>query len=460
MPRDDHWRALLKKLTVVARKITLPLFLSASLFLMASLSVAEQSSISQTGALSAKAILAERNQRVLDGYLLAALQPVEHGEQTRFVPEWKKNDEHFSQRVRFGLSPVAFTSAKRRYQHQGYRLTWSHTYRIASTDKIAAIWTEHESAKVQFRNRVGFEQAIANYQKTIPAGIAVVAAQRGKLVFSRGFGDYEGRAVYADTVFPSLAASQAIAGVLAARLEQEKYTVAGVPINLSLDWSITDLLPMMPPQARFSARHVMAHSACIDNAYIEQNDLGSSETSDSRALTATYSLARQVWERAPVAGCVPGYLQFYSQPGYLLLGAFLEAATGQTVEQLLKKEISERFGLASMRPSTLGGGNVLGLGIQSNALDLAKLANGVFNGSILSLRTSRSRLWNKVSEHSEFGLGWRLSGGRYAEARDDTAASSVRIWIDQRDRAVIIILAAKSGREYLDTLLRDLQRLL
>lgn len=423
---------------------------------MATMSFADQNDLAKDEGLAATAVLAERNQRVLDGFLLATLELVERGEQVRFVPVWEKNPKHLGQRVRLDLLPEAFANAKRRYHHQGYRLTWSLEYSSASSKKIAAIWTEHESVKVQFRNRVAFEQAIARYRKAVPEGIAVVATQRGKVVFSRGFGEYQGTDVYPDTVFPSLAASQAIAGVLAARLEQQKHTAAGVPINLSLDWAIADLLPMMPSRASFSARHVLAHSACIDNGFIEQEG----KSGDSTSASVTYSLARQVWARQPVAACVPGYLQFYSQPGYLLLAAFLEAATGHTVEDLLQKEISERFSLNSIQVSTDGGGNVLGLGIQSNALDLAGLTNGIFDGSILSLRTSRSRLWSKVSKHSEFGMGWRLGGRRYAQARDDTAASSVRIWVDQRDRDAIIILAARSNRNQLDALLGDLQRLL
>lgn len=442
------------------QNIAVPLILSVLLLLIASLSSAEQNNIPPVEGLTASAVLTERNQRVVDGFLLSSLQLVKQGEQARFVPVWKENAKHLGQRVRLELLPEAFAEAKRRYHHQGYRLTWSKEYRIASINRVAAIWTEHESEKVQFRHRVGFEQAIARYRKTIPAGIAVVATQGGKVVFSRGFGEYQGSDVYPDTVFPSLAASQAIAGVLAARLEQQKHTAAGVPINLSLDWAIADLLPMMPPQASYSARQLMAHSACIDNSFIDQVNSERSKSNDSLSATVTYSLARQIWARPLLAGCVPGYLQFYSQPGYLLLGAFLEAATGQTIEQLLQSEISERFGLNSIQASTIAGGNVLGLGIQSTALDLAGLNNGIFNGSILSLRTSRSRLWNRVNSHSEFGLGWRLDGRRYAEARDDTAASSVRLWIDQRDRDSIVILAAESRREQLDALLSELQRLL
>ncbi|MFK7730168.1 MAG: serine hydrolase domain-containing protein [Pseudomonadales bacterium] len=445
---------------MLAHAIGLPFFLGISLSLMTALSSAQSLNDTDARAVTAQAILAERNQRVLDGYLLAALALKTQAERTRFVPEWKRNPGHLGQVVRFGLSPQAFETAKRRFQHQGYRLSWSQQYAVSSLDKVAAIWTEHESSKVQFRSRVGFERAIANYRKEVPAGLAVAALRRGKIVFSRGFGEYEGRAVYADTAFPSLAASQAIAGILAARLEQEKHTAAGVPINLSLDWAIADLLPMMPSQPAFSAREVMAHTACIDNYYVEPNILESRNTGDSRPTSATYSLAKQVWERAPLGACVPGYLQSYSQPGYLLLGAFLEAATGHTVEQLLKNEISDRFGLASIQAAFVEEGNVLGLGIQSNALDFANLINGVFNGSILSLRTSRSRLWRKVNKHSEFGLGWRLSDRNSAEARDDTSASSVRIWIDHGDQDALVILAAQSSREHLDTLLQDLQRLL
>ncbi|MEM8499108.1 MAG: serine hydrolase [Pseudomonadota bacterium] len=442
------------------QRITVPLIFSVLLFLLPSPSSAQENEIPQVNGLTAKAVLAERNQRVLDGFFLTKLQLVKQGEQTRFVPAWEKNAGHLGQRVRFDLLPEPFATAKRRYHHQGYRLTWSQEYGVAANKRFAAIWTEHDSEKVQFRNKVGFGQAIAGYRNAIPEGIAVVAIRRAKVVFSRGFGEYQGSEVYPDTLFPSLSASQAIAGVLAARLEQQKHTAAGVPINLSLDWAIADLLPMMPPRASFSARHLMAHSACVNNSFIDEADLVQGKSGDNRSDTVTYSLARQVWARPPVAGCVPGYLQFYSQPGYLLLAAFLEAATGQTIEQLLQKEIAERFALNSIQASTDGDGNVLGLGIQSNALDLAGLVNGIFNGSILSLSTSRARLWSQVSRHSEFGLGWRLDGRRYAEARDDTAESSVRIWVDRRDRDAIIILAAQSRRDQLDALLNEFQRLL
>ncbi len=408
-----------------------------------------------TGAMSANAILAERNRRVADGFRLAALQRVTEGEQTRFVPLWKKNSDHLTQRVRFDLSREAFADAKRRYQHQGYRVLWSQEYSVGSALKIAVIWEEYESAKVQFRHRVAFEKAIEEYRRQHSSGLVVAAARRGTALFTRGYGDLHQQAVYADTVFPVLAASQAIAGVLAARLEQEKHTAAGIPINLSLDWAVADLLPMMPANAAYSARHVFAHSACVDNQYVD-----SSVLQGDRVETAAYHLASTVWSRSPIAGCIPGYLQFYSQPAYLLLAAFLEAATGQTIDELLNNEISQRFGLASIKPSLAGSDNILGLGIQANALDLAQLINGVLDGTVLSARTTHARLWKPVSQHSEFGLGWRLDGRRYAEARDDTAASSVRVWVDRQRQSVIVILASESTREHLDALLGSLRRLL
>ena len=159
----------------------------------------------------------------------------------------------------------------------------------------------------------------------------------------------------------------------------------------------------------------------------------------------------QMWDGALLSGCTPGTHYRYSTHGYTYVGAVLEAVTGKPIADILDEELIRPFGLTSMRTATTEkwGGHgglgvrpydlaqgyrwrngqnqavdyenstwkVLGGGLQTNVVDLARFGSLTLSGAIVA---DTSRLWRdltvggaswtaSVSSITPTGLGWRVS---------------------------------------------------
>ena len=166
-------------------------------------------------------------------------------------------------------------------------------------------------------------------------------------------------------------------------------------------------------------------------------------------------------------GCRPGsYL--YSTHAYTVLGAVLEKLENRSISEIVLSEITNRFGLTTLRPENLAGSlenrvqlyetdndeyagdnmtnKTLGGGLVSSAIDLVRFGNGILNGSILTA-AQRTTLWTPIGSYA---YGWNIGtadeGGQRVvgkSGRQPGAKSYLRIYPD--DGIVISVLANRWG---------------
>ncbi len=183
---------------------------------------------------------------------------------------------------------------------------------------------------------------------------------------------------------------------------------------------------------------------------------------------------QSIWNTQLVTSCTIGTTQSYSTPALTFVAAVLERATGRTINQLLQEELFTPYGLSSMRVQyasatlpanydratpydesnnevsyTNSSWKVLGGGIETSAVDLARFGWKVLNAEILSADARDNRLWTRVNPNRAYGLGWALTddnnGRRTAEHNGSWtgAASFLRVYRD--DGLVITIMSNRTG---------------
>ncbi|MFK8019456.1 MAG: serine hydrolase [Pseudomonadales bacterium] len=378
------------------------------------------------------------NEKVLQGDWLVDLKVV--SSPPRLIPKWQANVERQSQLVRFALSEEQFGRASVANTDKGYRLLMHERYQsTAGSTRIAAIWVEQDIQRTRFAGAVRFQQSINKLQSVSPSvNVSVTAYKRKKLVFSRAFEQLaeceECVGLSAAMPFPLGRVSQGVAGVLAARLEYKQMSHSGVPFNLSLDWRTRDLMPLMPAHHTHRPIDLLSHTSCIRPQLIKRK-----ASLEQKRASARSMLERQ-WNAPLISGCAPGHLQKSSATGFLYLSAFLESATGRSVEELVFEELSAVYNIPSLSAERYGSENILGLGLQSSAPDLALLLARVLNGNIMSARFRDRRFLNQGRGNGRYSFGWRMTSNRVAELSDDFDGYAARVVVDYRSGNILVML--------------------
>ena len=172
----------------------------------------------------------------------------------------------------------------------------------------------------------------------------------------------------------------------------------------------------------------------------------------------------------------------YSTPAFTFAGAVLEQATGRTISQLLQDEIATPYGLSSLRSQfastslvpdydratpydnsnneTTYSDNswkVLGGGIETHSVDLARFGWKVLNGEILSANARDNRLWTRVNPSRTHGLGWSViadpSSRRIAEWNGTWTGSRALLRAYRDDGLVIAIQSNRTNHTVDDVII-------
>lgn len=159
-------------------------------------------------------------------------------------------------------------------------------------------------------------------------GMAASVWREGELVWTgcAGWRDLEARApVRADTMFRLASVSKVIAATATAKLNEQR--------KLDLDAPITRPLPWLPSDwSRITLRQLAAHTSGLPHYQAQDTDLGQRHYATSRDAVALFS------GRALLAE--PGTEYHYSSWGYTLIGAAIEAASGQHFLDYVAQEVT------------------------------------------------------------------------------------------------------------------------
>jgi len=251
---------------------------------------------------------------------------------------------------------------------------------------------------------------------------------------------------------------KAVAGVLALEMQEQGL------VNLSN--TTRSYAPSLPALHTHTLRQLLSNRAGV-----RHYNSGSDPTKNVDDQYNSQLVAAGLFSADPLV-FPPGTDYGYSTHGYTLLGAALEGATGDSTATLLREQLSEPFGLTTLRAENRSAPNanratlytgtnsgpeevdpdniswkLLGGGCEVSTADYARLGIKLLNGSILGPNTLNT-LWTPPDGQSNYAMGWDTGShlGEQVVAKSGAqtgAASYIRIYPDQE--IVITILSNQRG---------------
>lgn len=357
-----------------------------------------------------------------------------------FLPIWQNNTAKRAQLVRLALTEQQFANAVTLNQERGYRLLTHKPYQTQmKSQRILAIWVEHDTNLSRFSSTLAIESRIKRFlSETADVDLSITAYKQETQVFTRAYSSLNDcldcDRLSASSPFDLGEVSQAIAGILAAKLEYRQRDHAGIPFNLSLNWPTRELLLLLPPHHSHRAVDLLSHTSCIPS---EWNS--ASLMSVSNRVTASYYI-EQTWHKPLIPGCAPGLLERRSASAFLYLAAFIEAATGRSSSELVREELAQPFRLFSLAVTEASSPNVLGTGLVASSADIAALLAGVLKGEVLPHRVTQRRLWHRQSVHNNYSFGWQVKGRGQVIAEHSDEHKKAVVLVDRRSKNILVIL--------------------
>lgn len=409
---------------------------------------------------------------------------------------WEKKAGLASQ-VRTDRTAQEFTNLWYQYIDEGYRLVDFERYQTPDGTRYAGIWRENDD-RFRYSKKAALNEAITDYRSlnNLP-GLSVVVIRNGTTLYRRGFGFADvanNKTANSSTVYAAASLSKVYGGVLAAKLEQDQHLRDGSALDLDLDLDdlTSSYLPNLPSQHKHTVTQLLSHLGCVPH-YNSTPSIADQTTHYSNAVAAVQS----IWNNPMVNNCTPNTMWSYSSHAFTYVGAVLEKASGRSINQLLKTELFTPYGLGSTRvmyegvslpanslravpyrerdpigtagqigfdpPHPINNPNVptsytdsswkvLGGGLETNTLDLARFGWKVLNGEIVDADTRDDRLWQRVNPSFTHGLGWAVGNSvdnrRVADWNGSWAGS--RTWLRAyRDDGLVIAIMSNRRRHTL-----------
>ncbi|HET7736729.1 MAG TPA: serine hydrolase [Nocardioidaceae bacterium] len=400
-------------------------------------------------------------------YRVLAFESFRYGGKQRYAGIWVSNTNHRGWYFRRDLNAKAWKNYWHYYKDLGYRLVGFDRYETAAGTRYAGIWRQNSERpswglKSEVDSLVGTELA-----KGVP-GVSVAVYQDGVPVYLRGFGkaDIDGGVwMDADHVGSIASVSKAVAGVLTMRMQAQG--------DLDLGDQTRDWVPAMPEHHTHTLGNLLANRGCVIH-YGEGPSSGYSNTSYATALAA----ADEFWDDPLV--CTVGQYH-YSTHGYTLLGAALEAAGGDDVKDLVRKRLTNPFGLGSLGPQNFSSSvhrmaiysgsagdpnevntpnndwKVLGGGLDSSATDLARFGAKLIGGQILGA-DDLDEMWTPPAGSYAYGWSTGSEDGTPVVAKDGSWTGNLAYlrMYPEKGISVAVLMNSRAGDWSASQLGRDI----
>jgi CubicO group peptidase (beta-lactamase class C family) len=353
-------------------------------------------------------------QQYKDTFRVMDLESYVRNGQQNFAAIWVENSDGRGWYAYRDMSFDGFTNRWNQLWDAGYRLVDYDVYlNAANQRRYLGVWRQNTDRpdwplKDQVTSIVQAE--VDNFN--VP-GMSVAIAHKGQLVYLRGFGNADvaaDRWAHSRTVYRLASISKAIAGVLTLQVVDQ------AP-GFALSDPTRDWAPSLPNHHTHTVGQLAAMRGGIGH-YAEHGD--------TNADFATALAGAGFFQNDPLA-YTPGTSAKYSTHSYTLLGAALEGATGDNIDDIVWDNLSAPFGLSSLRVerwstpvanrstlydtdnSVLTPDNttwkVLGGGLEGSAYDLARLGVKLIDEQILDA-AALNTLWSPFDGLSSYGLGW------------------------------------------------------
>ncbi|MCH2131462.1 MAG: serine hydrolase, partial [Pirellulaceae bacterium] len=349
--------------------------------------------------------------------------------QQLYAAIWIENRNDRSWQHERDLNMNSYQNHWRHYRDLGYRLTDFEKYETGEGERYAGVWRQN-TTRPDWHLRASIDETATEHlaEHDIP-GMSVAIVQQGEIKYMRGFGyqDVAGDQWYsAQTINRLASVSKAIGGVLLLKLADQG----------QLDPAA--LTSMYVPQIPAHHTHTLAELTSNRGGVGHYSQLGLG-TLYTQYDTATEASAL-FWDKDLVSS--PGSSYFYSTHGYTLLGAGIEGATGQAIDDVLYNELGSGLGLTTLKAEDRSVSNefrtklyntnnteaspdniswkILGGGVEASAYDLARFSSMLIGGEILS-NESLQQLWTVPEpDNVSYAMGWTVGTqqGEFAIRKD------------------------------------------
>ena len=377
--------------------------------------------------------------------------------QQRYAAIWIENRNGRSWQHERDLNMNSYQNHWRHYRDLGYRLTDFEKHETSEGVRYAGVWRQN-TTRPDWHLRSSIDATATDHlaEHDIP-GMSVAIVQQGEIKYMRGFGhqDVAGDQWYsAQTINRLASVSKAIGGVLLLKLADQG----------QLDPAA--LTSMYVPQMPGHHTHTLAELTSNRGGVGHYSQLGLG-TLYNQYDTATEASAL-FWNKDLVSS--PGSSYFYSTHGYTLLGAGIEGATGQAIDDVLYNELGSGLGLTSLKAEDRSVDNefrtklyntnntealadniswkLLGGGVEASAYDLARFSAMLIGGDILS-NESLQQLWTVPEpDNVSYAMGWTVGTqqGEFSIRKDGSqlgANTYLRLFPDL-DLGIVVL----SNRRY------------
>ena len=185
--------------------------------------------------------------------------------------------------------------------------------------------------------------ALTGYNPDSPPGLSLVVVKDGEIVYQKGFGLADGLQnipATADTVYNQWSMVKPITAVAVLQLHEQGL--------LDIDNQVVDYLPFFEVQyptessERITIRHLLNHSSGLRNNVPEI--IGWIHFDGDPEWNQTELIKEKLTDYTELA-YEPGSMGVYTNVGYMVLAAVIEAVSGQTYQQYMIDHIFEPLGM-------------------------------------------------------------------------------------------------------------------
>jgi CubicO group peptidase (beta-lactamase class C family) len=307
-------------------------------------------------------------------------------------------------------------------------------------------------------------------------GVAVLAAQNGKILFEKGYGLADlahDVPITPQTTFRIGSVTKQFTASAILKLQAEG--------KLSVDDKLSKYLPDFPRGNEVTLRHLLTHTSGI-HSYTDEPDFLSRVANTTTAKAIIESMKPHPYDFAP------GAEWRYDNSGYLLLGYIVEQVSGQSYGDFLRENFLQPLSMTNtgVYRANLGlphealGYNLVNNGFEpaldwdmswaggagalySTVEDLFRWNEGIFNGRVLdasSLQAAFTPVKTKANQSdydaqgNGYGSGWEI--GRHRGLREIShdgglnGFSSDLVRLTDEKFTVVVLANTLPGRNNID----------
>lgn len=339
------------------------------------------------------------------------------GEQ-RYAAIWIQNSNGRDWESMWDMDTQDYVNQSRRLRDLGYRPTDVERYETTDGTRYAGAWRQNTDRPDWYlRSTV---DAIADAHATehnIP-GLSVAIVYQDEIRYMRGFGHQNIASdvwYSAHTINRLASVSKAVGGVLLLKLGEQG--------EIDPSAATSTYVAEMPAHHTHTLAQLTSNRGGV--GHYSELGLGTLSTQYDTAVAAS----ELFWDESLLS--IPGTIYDYSTHGYTLLGAGIEGATGEAIDDVLFSELGSGLGLPTLKAedrsvaneyrTTLYNTNnteatpdniswkILGGGVEASAYDLVRFSSMLMGGEILS-GGALEQLWTVPPPTSvSYALGWSVS---------------------------------------------------